>query len=426
VPSPRRVLSCEQARSLISDRGFSRGPDGPPPDRQVGIELEWLAVDLDHPTRPASTDAVHAAVESVGTLPGASHVTFEPGGQIELSSPPALLPEVCDAVATDVRILGRALATAGVGLIALGLEPGPRRERTVQSPRYDAMEVYFDALGAEGRTMMRSTASVQVNLGFGSEATVERAWCLAHDLGPMLAATFANSPFAGDGPTGYRSTRLATWMAIDRCRTAPANSGNGIDCRSAWIEYALAAHVMLLRFDDGDAEPALPALTFEEWIENGHERGWPTVEDLEYHLTTLFPPVRPRGWLELRTIDSLPTPWWRVATAVAALLVHDDDLSALAADAVAPVRGAWLEAARDGLRHPGLATAARTCFDAALAAMPGEGVDATTLASTTEYVDRFVHRGSSPADELLDQWARTGVMLPAPDNLAPTTPAEVA
>ena len=119
-------------------------------------------------------------------------------------------------------MLGDALAASGVALVALGLEPGPRRERALFNPRYDAMEAYFDIANAAGRTMMRSTAAFQVNLDLGDVGCVAERWQAAHDLGPVLAATFANSPIGDDGPTGYRSTRLAVWNEIDPFRTAPA------------------------------------------------------------------------------------------------------------------------------------------------------------------------------------------------------------
>ena len=83
------------------------------------------------------------------------------------------------------------------------------------------MESYFDASGDAGRTMMRSTAAIQVNLDLGPPDEIDARWRLTHALGPVLAASFANSPFADGGPTGWRSTRLAVWHEIDPTRTVP-------------------------------------------------------------------------------------------------------------------------------------------------------------------------------------------------------------
>jgi len=141
-----------------------------------------------------------------------------------------------------------------------------------------------------------------------------------------------------------------------------------------------------------------------DWIEHGHELGHPTHDDLDYHLNTLFPPVRARGWMELRYLDSLPDPWWEVAAAVAVALVDDDVAGAAAMAAVAGTEGLWGDAARHGLHEPRLAAAAAACFAAAMpviAADPGMG-GPRTANLVAEYADRFVTRGRCPADEADD------------------------
>jgi len=421
VPTATPVLTRTEARDAIASRGFDRTSTTPDPGRHVGIELEWLAVDADDPARPAPPDAVRAAAMAAGPLPEASRLTFEPGGQVELSSPPLPLDQSCEAAARDAEVLGDALANAGVALVSLGLEPGPQRDRVLRSPRYDAMEAYFDSCGPSGRTMMRSTAALQVNLDLGSGRDIERRWQAAHDVGPVLAAAFANSPIGKAGPTGYRSTRLAVWSGVDRRRTTAVDDGNGSrrsGFRGVWADYALAAPVMLVRTSDETYEPLVAPLTLGDWIGNGHELGWPTLDDLDYHLTTLFPPVRPKGWLELRMLDAVPSPWWRVAAAVSAVLVQDADAADAVRGALAPVRNGWSVAARCGLADPALGAAARTCFAAALDALPAAGVDPTTLDATWEFVDRYVARGRCPADDRLDDWRTGQPPFPAPDNRA--------
>jgi glutamate--cysteine ligase len=136
----------------------------------------------------------------------------------------------------------------------------------------------------------------------------------------------------------------------------------------------------------------------------GHELGYPTLEDFVYHLTTLFPPVRPKGWLELRMIDAVPDPWWQVAVAVTAALLDDPEAFAVAERTCRPVAGCWAEAAAHGLGHPALASAARTCFAAALEALPRLGLDRGTVAATEAFVDRYVDRGRCPGDDVRDAW----------------------
>ena len=414
MPFTTPTLSGDTARSAAAGLGFDRPPTVDFPCRQVGIELEWLAVHADDPSVPASLDATTAATTAGAPLPGGSRLTFEPGGQVELSSPPLPLRDACEVTARDAASLGAVLADAGIALVAIGLEPGPRRARAVLTPRYDAMEAYFDTHGTAGRTMMRSTAALQVNLDLGTGDEVEARWRAAHSVGPVLAAAFANSPIGPNGPTGFRSTRLAVWDDVDPCRTGVVN-GHPTG-RESWAEYAMDAHVMLVRTSPDDYVPVLEPVTFGEWIEHGHELGWPTIDDLEYHLTTLFPPIRPRGWLELRMLDSVPEPWWRVATAVSAVLIHDRDAPTLLEPELRGVLDRWIPAARDGLSDPVLGAAARACFGVALDVMRAGVADPTTIAATEQFVDTYVRHGRCPADDRLDEWAAGRDPMPTADN----------
>jgi glutamate--cysteine ligase len=398
MPAPRPSLSVHDVRSFVDERCFpDEGSGG-----QIGAELEWLAVLADRPGRRAALATTVAALDGC-VLPAQGRLTTEPGGQVELSSLPAPdLGTACLAVATDARAIGGALAGAGIALVGAGLDPFHRPRRQLDSPRYRAMEAFFDAGGEQsagaGRIMMCNTASIQVNVdAHGPCGDRESRWRLAHDIGPVLAAAFANSPVAVGRHGAWRSGRLAAWQAIDRTRAAPALAGRG--CVDDWSGYALAARVMMIRAGTDGFAPISTGLTFGRWIADGHDLGWPDADDLAYHLTTLFPPVRPKGWLELRMIDSLPDPWWRAAVAVGAALLDDPEAAAAAGQACAPVAGQWAAAARCGLADPAVARAAATCFGAALAALPRLGADPPTVTATEEYVERYVARGRCPADD---------------------------
>jgi glutamate--cysteine ligase len=389
----------EDVRCFVDEHCFPHGSRG-----QIGAELEWLAVVADRPGQRASLAATAAALDGC-VLPAGGRLTIEPGGQVELSSRPAPdLGVACLGVATDAGAIGHALAAAGIALVGAGIDPLQPPRRQLDAPRYRAMEAFFDGGGGHspgaGRTMMCNTASIQVNVDAeGRSGDRESRWQLAHAIGPVLAAAFANSPVAGGRPTGWRSGRLAAWQAIDRTRTAPALAGRG--CVDDWSGYALHAKVMMIRDGADGYTPVTTGLTFGRWIAEGHDLGWPDLDDLAYHLTTLFPPVRPKGWLELRMIDSLPDPWWRAAVAVAAALLDDPETASVAATACAPVAQRWTEAARWGMADPGVAGAALTCFAAAAAALPRLGADPLTVAATEEYTDRYVARGRCPADDAL-------------------------
>lgn len=397
-----------------SSPGYGVSPLSPAPGR-VGVEVEWLVHPLADPADPIMFEALDAAVASAGSLPAGSRVTFEPGGQVELSTIPLGGPgEACQAVAADLAVLRQALARHGLGLAGVGLDPLRAPRRVVDSPRYRAMEAYFETDGRAGRTMMCSTAAIQVNVDLGADGAT--TWRLAHDLGPTLAAAFANSPLIAGAPSGWRSTRLATWWAIDPSRTRPAASVGGesrrVDPAADWADYALAARVMLVRLEPERFQPVLGPMSFTDWLTDGHEGVYPTFDDLDYHLTTLFPPVRPRGWLELRMIDALPDPWWRVPVSVTAALVGVTDGAETAA-AAAPAAGHWRNAARHGLAHPALAEAARRCFALAIEALQERWGDAADLVAA--YSDRYVARGRCPADDRLAAWGRRGETLFADD-----------
>ncbi|HEY6318911.1 MAG TPA: ergothioneine biosynthesis glutamate--cysteine ligase EgtA [Acidimicrobiia bacterium] len=413
MPSPERVLTEAEARRIVGESGF-RAPAVAGSAPRVGVELEWLPVDAADLARPARHESVGEVVAALGPLPGASTITFEPGGQLELSSPAVPGLGACDVLCRDLGVVREALAAAGVALVAVGLEPGHPRDRVVHSPRYDAMEVFFDRDGTAGRTMMRSTAAVQVNLDLGEGAEAERRWRAAHDVGPVLVAAFANSPLARGRPTGWRSTRLAVWFEVDPGRTTPVLSETpGPD---SWADYALNARLMFVRRSDQESAPTGTDLTFATWLTAGHPLGWPTADDLHYHLTTLFPPVRPRGWLELRMIDALPDPWWRVAAAVTSALVTEPAIADRVEAATRPVRGRWRDAARHGLAEPALRTAAVECFRSAVETLNGDG---SAGDATAAFMDRYVLRGRCPADDRLEAWMRAGRAETSPEDGAP-------
>ncbi|MEC4020727.1 ergothioneine biosynthesis glutamate--cysteine ligase EgtA [Streptomyces sp. H27-D2] len=387
---------------------------GPP--KRLGVEVEWIVHDLEDPTRPVDPGRLSAAVDALRLLPLRSAVTMEPGGQLELSSPPVDSLTACvESTAADLRLVRPELRARGLALAGHGHDPWRPHRRVLTEPRYRAMEAAFDRTGPHGRAMMCRTASVQVCLDAGHEEPgplgYGRRWRLAHLLGAVLVAAFANSPMCEGRPTGWRSTRQAAWAGIDPGRSlAPPD---GPDPRSAWAAYVLDAPVLCIRSDD-DAPWTVPeGLSFRRWIRGGTPRP-PTADDLAYHLTTLFPPVRPRGHLELRMIDAQPgDDGWMVPLAVTTALFDDaaaaetayrtvKSLAESAGPAPAPRNPLWHSAAHDGLGDPELHAAAVICFAAAREALPRLGASAALTDLVTDFTDRYVARGRCPADDLLD------------------------
>lgn len=401
---------------------------GPP--RRLGVELEWLVHDLpapppgrESPRRPLDRTRFDTALRALRATPLRSALTVEPGGQLELSSLPADSLSAClRSVEADLAAVRTRLTEHGLALVGHGLDPCRPSRRLLDLPRYRAMEEYFDRSGPAGRAMMCSSASVQVCVDAGTEEPGPtghaRRWLLAHLLGAVLLAAFANSPMHRGVPSGWRSTRQAVWAAIDGGRTlAPSLRP---DPRTAWTAYALDAPVLCVRAATAGEPWEVPSgrgFTFRQWLRGAGPRP-PGPDDLDYHLTTLFPPVRPRGHLELRMIDAQPgDDGWIVPLAVTTALFDDPaaaesayrtvkPLADIAGGLPAPRNALWRRAARRGLADPDLHAAARACFAAAREALPRLGAGPEVLAAVDRFTERYVERGRSPADDVLDACAR--------------------
>lgn len=390
------------AETFVARTCFKTGPP-----RAVGIELEWLLNHTDDPDRPVAPADLEAVTQAAAGLRH-SRLTFEPGGQVELSSEPFGAAADCvDALRADLEGFRAGLAGSGLTLTGLGLDPWRRPRRTLDRPRYAAMEQYFDRTGTAGRVMMGSTAAVQISVDAGPEGPsaghvdLRTRWRLLHELIPVLVASFANSPMARGRPTGWRSTRARIWAAVDPARTRPAWRP-GADPRAAWAQYALDAPVMCVPADGPDW--AVPhELSFRDWVGSGVPRP-ADAADLAYHLTTLFPPVRPRGHLELRVIDAQRTDAdWAAAFAFVTTLVGDPTTAQAALDALSEVSAdpvSTMRAARDGLTDATLAAAARDCFEVALAGLDRTG-NAALRPELTAFAERYVQRGRCPAEDSL-------------------------
>ncbi|AYG79166.1 Glutamate--cysteine ligase EgtA [Streptomyces hundungensis] len=402
-----RELTEAEADDLLRCICFKTGPP-----RAVGVELEWLVHDAHQPRLPVPHDRLRSAYAALRTLPLRSPLTVEPGGQLELSSlPAASLMECVSTVSADLTAVRAALAERGLALVGLGQDPWHPPRRMLHEARYDAMEAHFDRTGPAGRAMMCSSASVQVCLDAGHEEPgplgFGRRWLMAHLLGAVLVAAFANSPHRPRTSTGWRSVRQAHWSDIDPVRAlAPPLDAPP---RAAWAAHVLDAPVMCVRAEAGPWS-APPGLTFRQWLRTGEPRP-PTRDDLDYHLTTLFPPVRPRGHLELRMIDAQPgDDGWTVPLAVTHALFDDPEAAEIAYRTVkplaeragsqsAPRNPLWHAAARDALADPELREAATVCFAAALDALPRLGATRELQDRVAAFTDRHVVRGRCPADD---------------------------
>ena len=371
---------------------------------RVGIEAEWFVTEAAPRPRegPPPQSRVAAACDSGGPLPAGGRLSWEPGGQVEISTSPATtLAGAIASLEIDEDALRARLGRAGYRIEAAGVNRRHAPVRVIDSARYRAMEQYFashgDDAAAAGRRMMCGTAALQVNAGSSSTTETARRWRAAHRVGPALAAAFASSPTQGGASGSCASARLENWWAVDPTRTAPVPTSAGT---GKWVDYCLAARVMLIRAGEDDFLPVAGGMTLGAWADDGHALGFPDGGDVDYHLTTLFPPVRLRGWIEMRFLDAVPAPWWQAAVALTyGLVAVDGAAEELGTPPGGDVDGVgrWRTASRHGLADPAVAADALRCCEVGLSALAGLDVSGAHLDAWGELVDRSVRRGLSPA-----------------------------
>lgn len=400
-PPDTEIADSSAAAQLISDGCLVDGPLG-----RVGLEIEAHCHDPADPHRRPSWEEIAEVLQRLPALPSGSGVTVEPGGAVELSGPPVdgVAPAI-DAMNRDQAVLRAAFGDAGLGLVFLGADPLRPPMRINPGARYHAMEQFFAASrsGEAGAAMMTSTASIQVNVDAGPRDGWAARVRLAHALGPTMIAMAANSPMLGGEFTGWVSSRQRVWGQMDSARCGPVLGASGDDPGTDWARYALKAPVMLVH--NPEAEAITHWVPFADWADGrtllGDRR--PTVIDLDYHLTTLFPPVRPRRWLEIRYLDSVPDSLWPAVVFTLVTLLDDPVAADMAAEAVEPVATAWDTAARSGLRDPRLFAAANTCVALAAERAPA------ALADPMRRLVRCVEQGRCPGDDFSDEVIEHGI-----------------
>jgi glutamate--cysteine ligase len=380
----RRIPTTADAEAYVAMVCFKHGP----PER-TGVELEWTVHHRDDMNRALDprllADALgdHAPPTVAphspqAPLPHGSLVTVEPGGQVEISSPPR--PSVGLLVAdveNEVSHLDALLAAAGLRRGDSGIDEHRRPARLLDVPRYAAMQQFLDSRGPWGRSMMCSTASTQVCVDAGERSDVPLRWHTLHSVGPALVALFANSPVVGGRRTGWASNRLRATLGTCPPFTHPVPSEQ--DPVGPWVDRVMAAPVMCVRRASGHWAPDRP-MSFAAWMSGAADRA-PTYDDLDYHLGTLFPPVRPRGYVEVRYLDAQPSESWHHPVLLVTALLSSPRTAERACELTEHCAGLWLTAARRGLEDQTLRTAARRLVELATGhvdpSVPAHVADAT-------------------------------------------------
>lgn len=426
------LVDTDSMRAVVAacttQAGAPRGAEVP---GQVGLEVEHLPVRVDGAGGPAGRIGVAELSALLDDHPGlqrepphprsltgwrtgdGTRLLPEPGGQLELAGKPhTTAAGALTAMHTATADLATFLDTRGVALAGAGLDvwhPTQATQQGLTAPRYPAMHAYLARRSPHGHLMMTGTASIQVNLDLGPPGVADSRWRTALLVAPLAAATFASSPVPG-----AVSGRAVAWQWLDRTRTGiPAAFVEGIDDPvEVLTRQALTADVML--FDDGaGVVPGEPGFTFGEWLAEGHPlHGRPTSADLTRHLTTLFPEVRSRGFLEVRGIDALPGRWRMVPVVLYAGLLYDPRTREAVESLMAGHRSRLPEllhrAAHLGVADPQLCALSVEVWTAAAEGarrLPEGYLDPADIARAERYLDSFTLRGTSPSDELRERLA---------------------
>nr|WP_324187488.1 ergothioneine biosynthesis glutamate--cysteine ligase EgtA [Actinokineospora iranica] len=387
-PDRRRLRARVEAEAYVASVCFKHGPP-----ELLGVELEWTVHHRDDPRRPLDPDHIAAALgpHTPRTLrpdsphlplPSGSPLTLEPGGQVEISSLPApAVGSLIDAVATDQRYLTDLLARSGLVLGTQGIDPHRAPRRVLDTPRYAAMERAFAPIGLDGITMMCATAGLQVCVDVGERGDVVARWAAVNSLGPVLVALFANSP-----RPGWASQRTRTVLGIDPSRARPVPITD--DPALTWARHVLDTPLLCVRRPHGPWD-APAGVTFADWIAGALPQP-PTLDDLDYHISTLFPPVRPHGYFEVRYLDAQDGMDWITPTALLAGLMAEPGTVDAVVEVCAPVADRWLDAARLGLADAPIALAARRVLDLGVPAVARLGLPPQSHAAVTDHLTRLI------------------------------------
>ncbi|WP_022701642.1 glutamate--cysteine ligase [Oceanicaulis alexandrii] len=348
-------------------------------------------------------------------------ITLEPGGQFELSGAPLeSLHETCREVNGHLREVREVADEVGAGFLGLGFSPKWSLEETPMMPkdRYNIMKAYMPKVGTLGHQMMFRSCTVQTNLDFSSEADMVKKMRVSLALQPIATALFANSPFGDGKPNGYLSYRAHVWTDTDNNRTGmlPFAFEEGFGYEQ-YVDWALDAPMYFVKRNSVYQDAS--GLSFRDFLKGELPilpGELPVISDWEDHLSTLFPEVRLKTFLEQRGADG--GPWNRLCALPAFWVGLLYDQSAL--DAAWDLVKDWTADERDAMRLGAAKTALKTPFRnttlqeiakqalaisrAGLKARQRLNAHGENEALFLDDLDEIAKTGVSPAERLLERY----------------------
>jgi glutamate--cysteine ligase len=352
---------------------------------------------------------------------GGGAISLEPGGQFELSGAPVeTVHQMCRELRAHLAQVHQVALPLGIGFLGIGMTPKWTRAEMPMMPkgRYRIMTNYMPTVGRYGLDMMYRTCTVQTNLDFSSEADMVKKLRVALALQPLATALFANSPFTEGKPNGFLSFRSEIWRDTDNARAGMLpwafEPGMGFE---RWVDYALDVPMYFVK--RGDRYIDVAGRSFRDLMA-GKLPGLPgeraTISDWANHLSTIFPEVRLKRYLEMRGSDSGPVRCLPALPAFWTGLLYDDECLDACWDLVKSWTAEERQKLRDDVPKLGFKAQIRSvpvldlCKETLALARRGlarrdrQDMDGCDETQYLEPLDEFVARGFTLAEELLEKF----------------------
>ncbi len=352
---------------------------------------------------------------------GGGAISLEPGGQFELSGAPVeTVHQTCSELMAHLAQVKEVARPLGIGFLGLGMTPNWSRAEipTMPKGRYRIMTAYMPKVGGHGLDMMYRTCTVQTNLDYSSEADMVKKLRVSLALQPVATALFANSPFTEGRPNGFLSFRSEIWRDTDPDRTGMLpwafEAGMGFE---RYIDYALGVPMYFVK--RGEQYIDVAGQSFRDLMQ-GRLPALPgeraTISDWANHISTIFPEVRLKHYLEMRGADGGP---WRRLPALPAYwvgILYDEDALDQAWMLVKDWKAAERQKLRDDVPKQGFAAVikgasvlqlARATIALAQKGLARRGRLDSAGQDESRYlqpIEEYVARGVTPAEELLEKF----------------------
>ncbi|MCZ6626059.1 MAG: glutamate--cysteine ligase, partial [Deltaproteobacteria bacterium] len=296
-----------------------------------GVEAILKALTEEHNWQPQEEEG-----HVIGLIREKAQVHLEPGGQIELSGEPCENIHCTHAEFTQhMREMVEVAERLGVVFLGLGIQPVSSLEGIAWVPkkRYRIMAPYMQKVGTMGHRMMKQTATVQANIDYSDEKDAMAKFRAAMGLSPLITAIFANSPISEGQLNGYKSFRAHIWTRTDRDRCGLLRFAFSADLSFGhYVEYALDVPMYFILRDGTYID--FTGIPFRHFLTHGHKGHYATIEDWDFHLTTLFPEVRIKRFMEVRSADSQPPELMPALPALVKGILYESDCLQAAWDLV--------------------------------------------------------------------------------------------